>query len=141
MTNKGVAPIDPTTPVGQVRINLGDIASVPLDPAEEGYADYANYGDAELEAFLASAADSVPRATGMAYLQLAATYAVAGRSIKTDDLAINTTSRGSDLLAIAQSWLKEAVVQDTAAAASYTDIVSPYASSDYCAPEGTGYVL
>lgn len=138
MTNKGVAPADLTTPVGQLRVNLGDLSYVELEPPEPGFGDFANYSDAELEAFLTSANDNVATATGFAYMQLAAVYAVSGRDIKTDDLAISTKSRGSDLLQVAKSWLAEGAAQNAQDAVDYIDIVTPYPRPTLgIRPEGT----
>jgi hypothetical protein len=126
MPNPGASPVDLTTPVGALRANLGDFTSVPLNPPVEGQVSYANYSDAALEGFLAVASDSVPRATGMALLQLSAVYAATGRSIRTDDLGLDSKGRGQSLLEVAKSWLAEADKADATAGGGYLDVVSPF---------------
>lgn len=126
MSNKGISPIDAGTPVGALRLLVGDTASIPLDPAEDGFADYSVWSDDALLTALATQADNQLRAAGTLYLQLAAQYAQVGRSIKTDDLALDTKGRGGDLLKIAQSFLDEATASDNAAAADFFQIV-PFA--------------
>jgi hypothetical protein len=132
MTNLGIAPLNPSTPVGQLRVNLGDKSFKPLDPPIPGAGDYANFSDADLTALLAGAAGSVSRATGAGYMQLAAVYIATGRSIKTDDLAIDTRQRGKDLFEVAKWWFTHA---DEADAAGVGDIfmVAPFGGR----PEGT----
>lgn len=151
MVNAGASPIDPSSAVGALRVNIGDTASVPLVPPVSGQAAYANFSDIDLETFLAQTSNNVNRATGNAYLRMAAEYAATGRSIKTDDLAIDTRARGKDLLQIADYWFKQADASDAAEADEYFNIV-PFAragtpvvrfgpddwSSD---PEDPGYLM
>jgi hypothetical protein len=123
MSKSGAYPLNPATAVGQVRLNVGDsIATLPAGQAPQ----YAYFSDAEITAFLTAAGDDPVRATGFAYLQLAASFAMQGKSIKTDDQAIDTKGRGKDLLEVAQSWLAQA----DAAANDFFDIANPY-----CLPE------
>lgn len=130
MSNRGVSPIDPATPVGQLRLAVADTASVALEPAEVGVVDYANYSDADLEAFLAAASGEPVRATGYAYLQLAAIYSAQGKSIRTDDLAISTLGRGADLIAVAKSYFAQADAADAAGGLDFFDIATPYTRID-----------
>lgn len=123
MPNIGVSPIDPLTPVGQLRLNIGDTASIALVPPVSGSADYANFSDIDLAGFLAQSGDNLNRATGNAYLRLAAEYAATGRSIKTDDLAIDTRNRGKDLLEVASYWFSQADSDVSAEADEYFNIV------------------
>lgn len=140
MSNKGITPIDATSEVGRLRLLVGDTASVPLQPDEPGFADYATWSDAALEVALLTQGGNQLRAAGTLYLQLAAEHSLTGRSVKTDDLAIDTTRRGSDLRAIAQSFFDEAIVADRDAASDFFQIV-PFggrAGRNACArPEGT----
>lgn len=121
--NKGVSPINPATEVGQLRLLVGDTASTPLDPPEPGFANYAVWGDDALAVALAVADDNLLRAAGGLYRQLAAEYAQQGRSIRTDDLAIDTRGRGGDLLRVAQSFFDEADAADEAGGADFFQIV------------------
>lgn len=126
MTNRGVQPLDPTTPVGQLRLNLGDTAFVELAPPAPGFAAYANYSDDALEAFLAAAGNNVLRATGNAYMQLAAIYAAQGKSIRTDDLSVDTKGRGADLLAVAKSYFDQASSAEATEGLDFFDVATPY---------------
>lgn len=125
MAHAGVSPLDPLTAVGQLRVNIGDTLSIALVPPVSGQADYANFSDADLEALLALSGDSVYRATGSAYMRLAAEYSALGRSVKTDDLGLDTRGRGSDLLKIAQFWFERADVADQSEADDYFELVAP----------------
>jgi hypothetical protein len=109
MPNTGVAPLDPTTPVGQVRLSLGDTDATNISG---GSGSYPWFGDDELNALLTTGSDSVARATGLALKRLALNYALQGRSIKTADLALDSTKRGDSIAAIAQSWLDQADLED-----------------------------
>lgn len=121
--NFGVAPFDPNTAVGQLRALVGDTEFQPLDPPVANRGDYNVWSDTALEAVLILKAGSALRAAGTLYLQLAAEYAQTQRSIKTDDLSINTSGRGDTLLKVAQSFLDEAQAGENAAASEYFQIV------------------
>lgn len=141
MSNPGVAPLDPSTPVGQLRSLVGDTQYVELAPPAAGQGDYNVWSDATLLAILTLHAGNALRAAGNLYLQLAAEYAQTARSIKTDDLAINTIGRGDTLLKVAQSFLDEAVAGENAAASDSFQIISFGGRRGrgrcFCRPEGT----
>ncbi|MBT2484750.1 MULTISPECIES: hypothetical protein [unclassified Microbacterium] len=139
--NPGIAPLDPNTAVGQLRALVGDTQFEPLAPPVDGQGDYYVWSDAALEAVLIPQAGNVLRAAGHLYLQLAAEYAQSQRSIKTDDLAINTIGRGDTLLKVAQSFFDEATAGENAAASDSFLIISPGGRRGRgrcaCRPEGT----
>lgn len=140
MANRGLAPYDPTTTVGQFRVFYGDVTYVPLDPAEVGYGNYAEISDAEIEAFLNSANGSVYRAIGNYYAQLAGQAAKASSSIKDYDLAVDTTKRATDLLNLARYWWGLANDEDTTAGGSDIFEVFGVTNADTCCtPEGAAY--
>lgn len=149
--NRGVSPIDTTgwvgatgiaSQVGQLRTLVGDTSSIPLEPDEPGFADYATWGDDALAAALAAQSGSQLRAAGTLYLQLAGEYALQGRSIKTDDLTLDTKGRGNDLRLIAQSFFEQADAADGAAVNDFFQIV-PFAGragrAPRVRPEATPY--
>lgn len=108
MSNPGVSPFDPTSPLGQVRLNLGDTVSVPLVPDVPGQADYRFFSDAELTSFLAQGGNNPLMATGFAYLSWsrdAAKLAILG---KTDDLQFDTTDRAKEFRLLADEWFSRA---------------------------------
>lgn len=135
MANPGVFPIDPSTPVGQVRLFIGDVTARPLSPTVEGQASFDWFSDAELAQFLVSADGSVQRACGYAILQLATGAALKdGRAIKTDDLSVGASTKGASLLAVAQAFFAEADAADEGDSSGFL-IVSP--ASHYRRPEGS----
>lgn len=145
MANIGITPPAPESPVGALRLLVGDFASIPLDPDQEGLGDYSVWSDAALSVALASAMGNAYRAAWSLYIGLAAEYMQSSRSIKTDDLAIDTRGRGSDLLRVAQSFLDEATAIESATADEAFAII-PFAGRanrrQYSArPEGTPYPL
>lgn len=123
MVNKGIAPLDPDTKVGRLRALLRDTQYTELTPAEPGYGDYGLYSDLALEAYLIEAGDNPLRAAGRAVTALAIEYSAKGKSVKTDDLAVDLRSRGKDLLAVARSFLEDANAEDAAEASDYFNIV------------------
>lgn len=121
--NPGAVPLDPNSPVGQLRTLVGDTQYQELSPAVPGQGDYNVWSDAALLSMLVLHSGSALRAAGNLYLQLAAEYAQSQRSVKTDDLAINTLGRGDTLLKVAQSFLDEAQAGENAAASDVFQIV------------------
>lgn len=102
------------------------------------------FTDAALQSALNASGDSLLRAAGIAFQGLAAEYATVGRSIKTDDLAIDTRSRGENLLKVAQSYFAEAAAADEAAADSIFQVVgrTPRATPFFpVVPEGTPWPI
>ena len=117
--NPGVAPLDPTSDVGQVRLAIGDTQSTPYDPDEPGFGDYVMFSDAELALFFARGG-TVLSGAGFAYLALAAQAALASQSVKDYDLALDNTKRAADLRAIAQAFFDQDIA---GGAGEYFDIV------------------
>ena len=114
MANPGAFPPDASAPVGQVRLLIGDTANKALSPIVVGQVDYQLFGDADLANFVALAGDNVKRATGYAIQQLALVYTLTGASVKTEDLALDSSKRGSTLSGIAASWFAEAAADELA---------------------------
>lgn len=123
MPNVGKYPLDPISSAGQLRILVGDVSAKPLVPDVPGFADFAVFSDADLAAALLASGSSPLRAAGSLYRSLAAQYTMSGRSIKTDDLAIDTRNRGKDLLEVAQSFFDEADSVDAATASDFFQVV------------------
>jgi hypothetical protein len=125
MVNRGVAPADLSTPIGQIRSIIGDVTYVPLVPPEEGFGDYTNFSDAQLQSYLTTGGNSIPYAVGYAYLGLAAQFAADSLKVTTDDEVVDLTKRSADMRAIASEWFNRG---DSAAAAdedAYFTIVYP----------------
>lgn len=126
MANPGIAPLNPTTAIGRVRLNLGDTEYVPLDPPVTGKGDYAYFSDQAIEAFIESASGNEANATGYGYLQLAAIVSVSSSNIVTDDLQVDTSKRATDLRQIAAAWFAQGKDQDDAAGLNEYFNIVPY---------------
>lgn len=109
MTNSGVAPYDPSTDVGKVRVLTGDVT---YGAITGGMADYELFSDAEIEAFLVAGEDNVLRASGFAYMALAGLAAVDAKSVKDYDLSVDLRSRADKLLAQANGFFDQADAKD-----------------------------
>lgn len=124
--NKGVAPPDFTTQVGQLRSALKDTAWVELAPPEAGYGNYPQFSDLELEGLLARAGGSSLRATGFAYLELAAQAASQAVDWASDDQRVTLSKRATALTAVAALWLERADAEDAAAGADFFAVEYPF---------------
>lgn len=129
--NKGVAPPDPETPVGELRFLIGDASYVPLDPPEAGYGAYTNFSDNQLDAFLTQSDGSVVRAAGYSYLTLATSIAAGAISFKTDDLSV-TDNRAKAMLDLANLWFARADDDESAAAAAFFSVSYPFGNPYDC---------
>ena len=65
---------------------------------------------------------SIPRAVGFAIMQMALGFALKGISVKTDDLSLDASKRGSSLHEIALSYIAQADATDTADASDFFGI-------------------
>jgi hypothetical protein len=97
--------------INAVRANLGDTDSVWFD-------------DATLGSYLDTNGSSVARATGAAILNMSLVATMTGRSVKADDLALDSRQRGKDLREIAQSWFDQADAEDSGAASDVFDVIA-----------------
>lgn len=108
MSNRGVAPLDPNTDVGQLRLMIGDTEYVDLVPPEVGYGDYNNFSDDELGGFIAAGGGSITRGSGYAYIRLAALTAAGAISWRSDDLAIDSKQIASEYRLLARVAFEQA---------------------------------
>lgn len=81
------------------------------------------FSDSQLDIAMAASPNNILRAAGIMFRTLAAEYALSGKSVKTDDLAIDIRQRGADLNAIAGSFFTDALQLDKIAASENTQIV------------------
>lgn len=109
MTNTGVAPYDPSTPVGKVRVVTGDVN---YGAITGGVAQYELFADTEIESFLVAGEDNILRAAGFAYLALAGRAAVDAKSVKDYDLSIDLKSRADKLREQALAFFNQADEKD-----------------------------
>lgn len=131
MANLGISPLEPTTPVGQFRLLIGDTTSVPLEPPVAGFGNYKLFSDAEIEVFLAGS-ESPEGAAYLAFMQLSGAAAMESRTIKDLDLQVDLTKRATDLRLIAAEWKNRA----DALSADIFELFSPESDCG-CVPEAT----
>ncbi len=143
MPNLGLTPLDPESPVSQLRATLGDTSWVELDPPStevDGYreVDYAQYGDAQLAAALEVAGGNVPRAAGNMLLTFAIELEVQSKMVRTDDLTIDLRGRGNSLRLMAEQFFAQADALDDAEAGDFFGVAAfPGAVDDRVRPEAT----
>lgn len=135
--NPGAWPVDLTSPVGQFRALTGDLNGVAYIPDEPGYRAFEKFSDAEIEAYITQANDSIARAIGLSFIYLAGQAAVASKEIRDYDLLVNTTKRAADLRAIAQFWFDQADGDDGISAEEGFEIVPTGTSGGGFIPEAT----
>lgn len=102
--NRGIAPPDMSTAVGQTRALLGDVEYTEYDPPQTGFGMYEKMSDLEIEGFLARSDNSPEGAMYFVYLQISGDAAFASRMIRDFDLQVDTTKRSGEFLAIADRW-------------------------------------
>ena len=125
MVNRGVAPADSSTDVGRFRYLYGDITYTDLDPVEAGYGDYSELSDSEIEVFLSVSDDSVSRAIGYYYLQLAGQAAKVAESVKDYDLQIDESKKSEAFRKAAMDWFDRADTDDLNSEEAFV-IAAPY---------------
>jgi hypothetical protein len=103
---------DYNTQIAQVRALVGDM-------------DSQWFADEELTAYLTIYNGNVLRASGLALQNLAITFAVKARSIKTDDLAIDTRARATALSDLSKQYFAQADSQDQNDSADMFQLVQP----------------
>lgn len=96
-----------------MRALIGDTDWEPLIPVEPGVGNYAVYSDDTLEAYLLEGGSTL-RAAALAITRLALEYAQSDKSIRTDDLSLDISRRGSTLLEVAKSFRDDADAEDAA---------------------------
>lgn len=109
MTNSGVAPYDPATNVGKVRIITGDVV---YGPISGGVAQYEMFSDVEIQAFLVESSDDVLRAAGYGYLALSGRASLQAKTVKDYDLSIDLKAVAAELRKQADDLFKRADEKD-----------------------------
>jgi hypothetical protein len=105
MTNIGVAPYNPATLVGKVRVTTGDVI---YGTITAGQAEYQMFSDADIEAFLVTAEDNILRAAGFGFMALAARASLESKTIKDYDLSIDLKSLADSLRKQANEFFNQA---------------------------------
>lgn len=110
MANTGIAPVDLTSAVGQVRVLIGD-----TDPTNVsgGYGTYLYFSDDELTAVLGLYEDSPKLAAARAMETIAGSQALLLKSWSSDDLSVRGDQIAESLRKIAEQLRKEAIAEDS----------------------------
>lgn len=110
--NVGIAPPDPTSPVGRFRLMAGDTDFKPLDPPVAGQGEYEDASDDEIQSYLDATSGNLNRALGTYFLAMAAAAASEAKLIQDYDLRLSTVSRAGDLRRVGQAFLAQAESDD-----------------------------
>lgn len=132
---KGRYPIEPETPVGQVRLIVGDIriTNDPCPPGSMGH--YEMFSDDQIRAFLEAADGSVDLAVAYAYLNLAGRAASESETVKDYDLTVDLTKKATDYRNLAEIWFDRARHGDDLEAEDAFEIVPTGRTSGRTRPE------
>lgn len=133
----GIAPPNGSTDVGKFRLMAGDSEYQEMVPPTPGLGLYQTWSDAEIAAFLEAAGGSVPRAIALAYTQIAASYAVSGATIKTDDLSYSSKDSVGSWQSLARYWNSIADALDEKAANDMFIMVDTGRQHPWMRPEGS----
>lgn len=135
MANEGIAPPDLTTPVGLVRVLVGDTDPRPI---REGEGEYAWYSDDELAALLTVFGQDPRRVAIQVLSMVAISQAMLLKKWSTDDLSVDGPAILSAMEKTIARLAKE--VKDDADALSNEDFFDVFtASGSYPHAEGTAY--
>lgn len=105
MPNRGIAPIDPTSPVGQVRLLLGDTDATNL-ANDQG--EYLYYSDTEITGLLAMYGDNPKRTAARALRTIAASQTLLLKKFTSADVAVDMPAAAKELRLLADALEKEA---------------------------------
>lgn len=104
--NKGLSPIDPTTPVGQVRLVIGDTDAIDVD--SDGYGEFVYYSDRELESLLGLYGGNVKRTAARIYRTIAASEVLLHKKFVSADLSADSSVVSKELRLLADALEREA---------------------------------
>lgn len=137
---RGIAPADPTTPVGQFRFAAGDSEYQNYVPIQPGYGLYQLWSDNDIIGLLVVAGGSVARAVSLAYAQIGASFATSGATIKTDDLSVSVKDSVGNWLSLSRWWAELADNEAANAANDIFDLVDVRSvNARYRQPEGAPF--
>lgn len=142
MTNTGVAPYDPTTLVGKVRVTTGDVI---YGTPSGGFAEYEMFSDEDIEAFLVTSDDNVLRAAGFGFMSLAARASLQSKTIKDYDLSVDLKSLADSLRKQANEFFNQADAADArlgvADVFELTRTGRPYTVEELAEPENWWWIV
>lgn len=121
LPNEGAVPVDFASPVGRVRLLIGDTDADPLTlDATSGTGTYVFFSDAEIEAFLTTRGGNTNRAAATILRAIAASQALKLKKWSSADLLVDGSAIANSLLAAARAFEQEADASDVAAGGEAT---------------------
>lgn len=133
MSTLGAFPIDPSTPVGLFRFEVGDVTGVPNVP-DDGQAVFEFLSDDTITALLAAYA-SAGMAKSRALMSMASQLISSAQDIQVDDIRIRTVERARLMLELANGFAASADAFDASSGFQIVPLIS--SSGYYGAPQGT----
>jgi len=124
MANLGVAPPNPASDVGKIRILLGD-----TDPQNvtQGVGEYIYFSDVELETFLELYGGNVKLATARCMETIAGSQVLLLKSWSSDDLSVNGDRITDSLRRVAAQLRNEALEEESS---EYFNLIPFYVGED-----------
>lgn len=137
MANVGAWPINPATPVGFFRFQVGDVVGTPHDP-EDSTADFEFMGDDAIEALLAAHPNSINAAKADALQSMAIQLIAAAQEIQVDDIRIKTIERARLMMELSMGFGGSSAAADAASAFSVVPLNS---QPSFTHPQGQPYPI
>lgn len=112
-SNVGVYPFNPASPVGNVRVLIGDTDPQQINPPLGISGEYVFYSDAEIEAFISMYGDDPRLAAARILISIAGSQALLLKKWSTDDLSVDGAAIAEALRKLAKD-LRDEVASGTA---------------------------
>lgn len=135
--NLGVYPFNPASPVGNVRVLIGDTDPTQIDPPLGISGTYLWYSDIEIEAIISMYGDSPRLAASRILMSIAASQALLLKKWSSDDLSVDGAAIAEALRKIAKDLRDEVAAGD--AMADIFEISYPGSNGDVLWPEGFSF--
>ena len=133
--NPGVFPLDPDSPVGRFRILYSITAFDEYSPPVEGFVNYRELSDVQIEGYVAQGDGSITRAIGYYLLAQASHHASESKMVKDYDLQVDLRSIADDLRQAAEAWFERADIEEINS--GFGDLFEAFGSERQVVPEGT----
>lgn len=130
----GAFPVDPSTPVGLFRVEIGDDTGVPNTPPTT--AEFEFFSDGAIEALIAAYSDSRETAMAKAMTSMATRLITSAQDIQVDDIRIRTVERANLMMQLARDLLSHAGAAGASSAFSVVPLTSA-ANNTFRTPFGT----
>lgn len=135
MSNSGAWPIDPSTPEGLFRIQIGDVVGTPHNPADN-MADFEFMSDDAIDAIIAAYPESINMAKASAIQSIAIQLITSAQDIQVDDIKIKTIERAQYMLQMAGALTANGLLTDASTAFQIVPLTLTPSFESY-PPQGT----